>query len=128
MKKLLTKVEIRSDNVAILVRAARCRWKIENECFNTLKNQGYYIEHNYGHGKKNLCFNFLLLTLLAFFFHQIFELTDHLYQACRKKFGSKRNMWENLRVRIRFFVFETWELFLDFALNQRKYIISLRPP
>lgn len=124
----ITDLEIRSDNVAILVRAARCRWKIENECFNTLKNQGYYIEHNYGHGKKNLCFNFLLLTLLAFFFHQIFELTDHLYQACRKKFGSKRNMWENLRVRIRIFVFESWELLLDFALNQRKYYISLRPP
>jgi Transposase DDE domain len=124
----ITDLEIRSDNAATLVRAARCRWKIENECFNTLKNQGYYIEHNYGHGEKNLCFNFLLLTLLAFFFHQIFELTDHLYQACRKKFGSKRNMWENLRVRIRIFVFETWERLLDFALNQRKYNISLRPP
>jgi hypothetical protein len=123
----ITDLEIRSENVATLVRAAKCRWKIENECFNTLKNQGYHIEHNYGHGKKNLCFNFFLLTLLAFFFHQIFELTDHLYQACRKKFGSKRNMWENLRVRIRIFVFETWEHLLDFALNQRKYNISLRP-
>ncbi len=26
----------------------------ENETFNTLKNQGYHSEHNYGPGKKNL--------------------------------------------------------------------------
>ena len=30
------------------MRAGRCRWKIENETFNTLKNQGYNFEHNYG--------------------------------------------------------------------------------
>jgi hypothetical protein len=28
-----------------MVRGARARWKIENETFNTLKNQGYHIEH-----------------------------------------------------------------------------------
>ncbi len=111
------------------VRGGRCRWKIENECFNTLKNQGYHIEHNYGHGEENLCFNFLLLTLLAFFFHQIFELTDSLYQACRKKFGSKRHMWETLRSYIKILIFETWEFLLDFALRPTKYKPSLtRPP
>ena len=36
------------------MRAGRARWKIENETFNTLKNQGYNFEHNYGHGYKNL--------------------------------------------------------------------------
>ena len=114
------------------VRGARCRWKIENECFNTLKNQGYHIEHNYGHGKDNLCFNFLLLTLLAFFFHQIFELTDLLYQACRKKFGSKKHMWETLRSYIKILIFETWEILLDFALAPTKYYLPryarCRPP
>lgn len=114
------------------VRGGRCRWKIENECFNTLKNQGYHIEHNYGHGKENLCFNFLLLTLLAFFFHQIFELTDLLYQACRKKFGSKKHLWETLRSYIRILIFETWEILLDFALTPTKYNLPryarCRPP
>ena len=116
-------------NIRTLVKAGRCKWKIENECFNTLKNQGYHIEHNYGHGQKNLCFNFYLLTLLAFFFHQIFELTDQLYQACREKFGSKRHMWETLRSYIKVYVFETWEMLLDFALTPRKYKPSLvKPP
>lgn len=72
-----------------------CRWKIENECFNTPKNQGYHLEHNYGHGEQNLSFNMYLLTLLAFFLHQIQELTEPLYQACRKKHGSKQHLWES---------------------------------
>jgi len=124
----VTDLEITKENVETLVRGARCRWKIENECFNTLKNQGYSIEHNYGHGDKNLCFNFFLLTLLAFFFHQIFELTDHLYKACRKKYGSKQNMWGNLRSYIMILVFETWQQLLDFALTPRKYKLSFQPP
>lgn len=113
----VTDIEVTAENVATLVRAGRCRWKIENECFNTLKNQGYAMEHNYGHGKKNLCFNFYLLILLAFTFHQVFELTDKVYQACRKRFGSKQALWENARVTLRFFIFDCWESFLDFLLR-----------
>ena len=124
----ITDIEITKKNISTLVRGGRCRWKIENECFNTLKNQGYHIEHNYGHGSQNLCFNFFLLTLLAYFFHQIFELTDNLFQSCRKKFGSKRHMWETLRAYIKILVFSTWEHLLDFALTPTKYKISLQPP
>ena len=113
----VTDIELDKNNVYKLARGGRCRWRIENECFNTLKNQGYNIEHNYGHGEKNLCFNFYLLTLIAFSFHQVFELTDKLYQACRAKFGSKRHMWENLRAYINLLVFESWEDLLAFALN-----------
>ena len=52
----VTDLTVTQNNIVTLVRGGRCRWKIENECFNTLKNQGYNIEHNYGHGQKNLCF------------------------------------------------------------------------
>jgi hypothetical protein len=47
-------LEITKENVVKLVRGARSRWKIENEGFNTLKNQGYHLEHNFGHGKQYL--------------------------------------------------------------------------
>ena len=99
-------------NVEELARIGRCRWKIENETFNTLKNQGYHIEHNFGHGAEHLSFNFFLLNLLAFFMHQIFELTDQLYQACREKLGTKRSLWEHLRVYMMSFVFPDWETML----------------
>lgn len=113
----VTDLVVTQDNIQPLVQAGRCRWKIENECFNTLKNQGYHIEHNFGHGQKHLCFNFFILTLLAFFFHQIFELTDHLYQSCRKKFGSKAHLWQTLRSYIRIVIFESFEHLLAFALS-----------
>ena len=60
------------DNIVQLVRAARARWKIKNETFNTLKNQGYHLEHNFGHGDQHLAEAFFTLNLLAFFMHQIF--------------------------------------------------------
>lgn len=113
----VTDLTITKDNIQTLVRAGRSRWKIENECFNTLKNQGYHIEHNFGHGQKYLCFNFLILTLLAFFFHQIFELTDHFYQACRNKFGSKTHLWQSLRSYIRIIIFDSFEHLLAFSLS-----------
>ena len=61
----VTDIRINEEKVQELVRGGRCRWKIENEVFNTLKNQGYHIEHNYGHGEKNLSMNFFLLNLLG---------------------------------------------------------------
>ena len=104
----VTNHEINDSNAAKLAKAGRCRWKIENECFNTLKNQGYYLEHNFGHGNKHLSHNMYLLTLLAFFFHQIFELTDPAYQRCRSTTCSKRFLWETFRTLIRFFIFDSW--------------------
>jgi len=117
----VTDIHIDEKTVGKLVAGGRCRWKVENEMFNTLKNQGYDLEHSYGHGKENLCYNFYLLTLLAFFFHQIFELTDKTYQACRAKFGSKRHMWETMRSYIKVFIFKSWQQLMDFALKPTNY-------
>lgn len=122
----ITDFDVNESNVETLVKGARARWKIENECFNTLKNQGYCIEHNYGHGTENLCYNFLLLTILAFFFHQIFEATDSLYQTVREKFGSKRHMWEKLRSHIDVFVFSSWTRLLQFTLNPKSFTGGIR--
>lgn len=118
----VTDISISEENVKDLVRGGRCRWKIENEVFNTLKNQGYHIEHNYGHGKKNLSMNFFLLNLLAFFMHQIFELTDNLYQQCRKKFSSRRALWDCLRNVIRVLIFPAWENLLQRVLTPSEFL------
>ena len=120
----VTDIEITETNVELMTRAGRCRWKIENECSDTLKNQGYSLAHNYGHGKKNLSYNMYLLTLLAFFFHQIFELTDGVYQACRKSFGSKAHLWENLRSTIRILVVDDWAHLMDLLLNPDNYEVT----
>ena len=118
----VTDIIIDEKNVTELVKAGRCRWKIENETFNTLKNQGYHIEHNYGHGEKHLSMNFFLLNLLAFFMHQIFELTDGLYQQLRQKFGSKRNLWDHMRASTHIIIFPDWVTFLRRLLRPSDFL------
>jgi len=104
----VTDINVTDENVKKLANGGRCRWKIENECFNTLKNQGYCLSHNFGHGKQNLSHNMYLLTLLAFFFHQIFELSDPAYQLCRRSLVSKKSLWERFRGLVMYFVFDSW--------------------
>ena len=118
----VTDFRVGEENVGELVRVGRCRWKIENETFNTLKNQGYHLEHNFGHGEKHLSFNFFLLNLLAFFMNQIFELTDPLYQECRRAFGSRRNLWDHLRSSIHILIFPDWETLLRRLLRPSDFL------
>ena len=98
-----------TDNIAQLVRAGRARWKIENEAFNTLKNQGYHLKHNFGHGDRHLSEALFVLNLLAFFMHQIFELVDGLYQRVRTFFSSRRAFWDEVRSAFRLFLFTSWD-------------------
>ncbi len=105
----VTDRKVSKANVVELVRAGRARWKIENETFNTLKNQGYHIEHNFGHGQRYLSNTFFILNLLAFFIHQILELCDRGYQYCRSKFSSRKEYWNNLRTGIRLMLFRDFE-------------------
>jgi hypothetical protein len=64
--RFLTDIELHQDNVYYIMRAGRARWKIENETFNTLKNQGYNLEHNYGHGEQHLATILAMLMMLHF--------------------------------------------------------------
>jgi hypothetical protein len=103
----VTDLEITRGNAQHLARGGRCRWKIENETFNTLKNQGYHYEHNYGHGKKNLSVVFATLMMLAFLVDQVQQLCCPLFQAVLKKAGSKRALWEKLRSHFWHFTFHS---------------------
>ena len=102
-----------TDNIVQLVRAARARWKIENEGFNTLKNQGYHLKHNFGHGDRHLSEALFVVNLLAFFMHQIFELVDGLYQRVRTFFSSRRAFWDEARSAFRLFLFTSWDQVLE---------------
>lgn len=80
------------DNAKELVAVGRAQWKIENETFITLKNQGYHMEHNYGHGKKYLAINFALLMLLAFLVDQIAQAKDKAFQLAWQVCQTKKNL------------------------------------
>jgi hypothetical protein len=113
----VTDLLVSRENVQHLVKGGRARWKIENETFNTLKNQGYHIEHNYGHGKQYLSMNFFVLNLLAFFVHQILELCDLSYQQCRAKFSSRKEYWNQLRCTFRIILFRDFYHLLGYLSN-----------
>ncbi len=70
--------------------------------------------------------NFFLLNLLAFFMHQIFELTDLLYQKCRAKFSSRLEYWNQLRCTCRILIFKSWEELVGFIISPPTS--SLLPP
>jgi hypothetical protein len=93
----VTDLRVNQRNVYRLMRGGRARWKIENETFNTLKNQGYHFEHNYGHGTQNLSVVFAMLMMLAFLVDQAQQLCCALFQAVWAKLGSKRLVWERMR-------------------------------
>ena len=93
----ITDVLINEQNAPELVNVARSRWKIENETFNTLKNQGYHLEHNYGHGKKYLATNFAILTFLAFLVDQMAQYLDQTFQKALEVCQSKKALWEKVR-------------------------------
>lgn len=93
----VTDLTITLENVMMIMRAGRARWKIENETFNTLKNQGYNLGHNYGLGKKNLSAVFTILMMLAFLVDQALQISCWLFQAAREKAGTKRELWERVR-------------------------------
>ncbi len=97
----VTDLTVTSENACHLVRGGRSRWKIENETFNTLKNQGYHFEHNFGHGEQNLSTIFAMLMMLAFLLDQTQELCCPLFQAVHKKLVSRRSLWDHLRSHFR---------------------------
>jgi hypothetical protein len=80
-----------------LMRGGRARWKIDNETFNTLKNQGYHFEHTSGHGEQHRSVVFAMRMMLAFVVDQTQQLCCALFQAVWAKLGSKRLRWERMR-------------------------------
>ena len=87
------------------MRGVLARCKIENETFNTLKNQGYHLEHNYGHGEQNLSVVLALLMMLAFLVDQVQQLCCPLFQAACHKMKTKCHLWEELRHHFRLLLF-----------------------
>ena len=92
-----------------IMRGGRSRWKIENETFNTLKNQGYQFEHNFGHGRQNLSVLFAMLMMLAFLVDQTQQLCCPLFRKVWKKLGSKKMLWERMRSFFREYIVDSMQ-------------------
>lgn len=109
----VTDIEITKSNAKSIMQAGRSRWKIENETFNTLKNQGYNFEHNFGHGYRGLSNVFAGLMLLAFYIDQILERCNLEFQEIIKKYGSRSNVFEKIRAKFFEFMISSFERLYD---------------
>jgi hypothetical protein len=107
----VTDLRVTKGTVYQRMRGGRARWRIENETFNTLKNQGYHFEHNFGHGSQHLSVVFAVLMMFAFLVDQVQQLCCPLFQAVWAKLGSKRRLWERMRA-----------LFYDYALTSMRHL------
>lgn len=106
----VTDLPVEDSNLMTLMRGARARWKIENETFNTLKNQGYHFEHNFGHGKQSLSTVLMHLMMLAFLIDQIQQRCCRLFQAALTAAKSKTRLWRKLRNRFDLCLIPSWEV------------------
>ena len=61
----LTNLSINQDNAIEISKQGRMRWKIENQGFNTQKNQGYALEHKYARKNFSAMQNYYLLMQIG---------------------------------------------------------------
>ncbi len=109
----------------IIVDCGRARWKIENENNNTLKTQGYHLEHNFGHGETYLASLFAAMNILAFLFHTMLEFMDEKYQLLRKVLGARKRLFEHIRVLLIHIPCTNFEHFLNYMIESLKNPIPI---
>jgi len=120
----ITDQPLSPDTVYTIMRGGRARWHIENETFNTLKNQGYHLEHNYGHGKKYLSSIFAMLTMLAFLVDQLQKRCCPLFQQALLKHHSMRGLWDKMRAFFLSFTIESWtDFFQALIYGQGRHVL-----
>lgn len=105
----VTDIKLKASNVDLVMRGGRCRWKVENEVFNTLKNQDYGLEHNYGHGELHLSTVLSMLMMLAFMIDQIQGYACIFFKDARQNFRSLTSLWSEIRGFFKGFFIESWE-------------------
>jgi len=122
----ITDLPITAENAYDIMRAGRARWRIENETFNTLKNQGYNLGHNYGLGKQHLSAVFTLLMMLAFLVDQAQQLGCWLFKKAWEKAQAKRELWEKVRHLFHSFAVDSMETILRaIAFGIQGYVVEV---
>jgi hypothetical protein len=118
----ITNKTVTRDNAALLASCGRARWKIENEhnsdfSPHVLKNHGYNLEHNFGHGKTHAGEMYCLLNLLAFQMHSLLDINDEDYRKARAYARRRDEFFNELRVLMRRNLFESWQQLIVFMYS-----------
>jgi hypothetical protein len=113
----ITNHSLSEETLGTIIDCGRARWKIENENNNTLKTQGYHLEHNFGHGKKYLSAILAAMNILAFLFHTMLEFMDRKYRLLRKIIGARKHFFNDIRACLKLWYFRSFDSLMDFILE-----------
>lgn len=109
----VTSLPVSKRNVAEIAACGRARWKIENESFNVMKNHGYELEHNFGHGKQFLAMVMAAFNLLAFAWHSVLDLIEPPWQAARDAAAKRTRFFTSIVTLAAYIIFPDWPTFLE---------------
>ncbi len=100
-----TGLAVTADNAERIARAGRARWKIENGGFNCLARHGRNFKRNFGHGKEGPANVPAVPNLFAFALHAVVQCVCALWQQCRRQPVTRRALFRELQVALRWFRF-----------------------
>lgn len=94
----LTDLPINRRNITTTSRCGRLRWKVENEGFNTLKNGGYGMEHQYARKSYRALKNYFQFMQMAHLIHQLMTLNTRFKENFLngKNHPTLKNLWRDL--------------------------------
>ena len=99
---------------------------MENETINGLKNHGYHLDHNFGHGQQHLSTVLFALNLFAFLVHTAQHLTNEPYRLLRETLAVRRTFFHDIKALTRYIVFDSWEALFNFMLDGLE--LTIPPP
>ena len=87
--------KVRADTVALLSTTGRLRWKIENEGFNTQKNLGYGLQHQYARVNWQAAKNYYQCLQIGHLLNQLMTLSNTFEPLLRGK-STQRHLWRTM--------------------------------
>ena len=111
----VTSLKLDKKKIHTIACIGRNRWRIENEAFNILKNNGYHLEHNFGHGKKHLSNILAILNIMAFTVHVIWRIIYENFDKLFDAFSSRKQVFYTLSTLTMMLHFESWETLFNFV-------------
>ncbi|MES0336861.1 MAG: hypothetical protein SFH39_10995 [Candidatus Magnetobacterium sp. LHC-1] len=91
----ISDLKVNEKNVLTITSHGRMRWKIENEGFNTQKNNGYGLNHKYSRTSMQALKNYYQCLQIAHMINQLFELGS-LFKPLLQPKVTIKHIWKDM--------------------------------
>ena len=85
-----------------------------------MKNNGYHMEHNFGHGTDGLSNLLLTMNLIAFGFHTVCDQICELWRHARERISTRFRFFNTLSVLNDYHYYTGWHDLLDNIIHPRR--------